>query len=114
MAIQRLMVAGKLKKSPMEKMATAVSAGVFEDECVLDLNYHEDAAATVDFNFVMTEHLELIEMQGSGEEATFTEEQMLEMLRYSKKGVAEIAALQHQAVDDFDATADLEAIERLR
>ena len=62
----------------------------------------------------MTENLDLIEMQGSGEESTFTEEQMLEMLRYSKKGVAEIAVLQREAIAGFDATADLEAIERLR
>ena len=114
MAVQRLMVAGKLKKSPMKQLATAISAGVFEDECVLDLNYHEDAGATVDFNFVMTENLDLIEMQGSGEESTFTEEQMLEMLRYSKKGAAEIAVLQREAIAGFDAAADLAAIERLR
>lgn len=114
MAVQRLMVAGKLKKSPMKQFATAISAGVFEDECVLDLNYHEDAGATVDFNFVMTENLDLIEMQGSGEESTFTEEQMLEMLRYSKKGAAEIAVLQREAIAGFDAAADLAAIERLR
>ena len=80
----------------------------------VDLNYHEDAAATVDFNFVMTEDLELIEMQGSGEEATFSETQLLEMLQHSKKGVAEIAILQNEAIAGFDATADLEAIARLK
>ena len=53
-------------------------------------------------------------MQGSGEESTFTEEQMLEMLRYSKKGAAEIAVLQREAIAGFDAAADLAAIERLR
>ncbi|NNE94049.1 MAG: ribonuclease PH [Verrucomicrobiales bacterium] len=114
MAFQRLITAGKLKDSPMKQLAVAVSAGVHDNECVLDLNYHEDAAATVDFNYVMTENLDLIEMQGSGEEATFTEEQMLEMLRLSKKGVAEIAALQRETLSNFDPAADLEAIERIK
>ncbi len=113
MAFQRLIVAKKLKASPLKQMAAAISAGVFEDECVLDLNYHEDAAATVDFNFVMTDDLNLIEMQGSGEEATFTEEQMLEMLRYSKKGAAEITEKQRETLESFDPTLDLAAIDRL-
>jgi ribonuclease PH len=98
----------------MPKMAAAVSAGVWEDECVLDLNYHEDKDASVDFNFVMTEGLDLIEMQGSGEEATFTEEQMLRMLELSKKGVVEIAKIQQEALDQFDASAESTVIEKLR
>ncbi len=114
MAFFRMIEAGLIESSPMPKMAVAVSAGVWEDECVLDLNYHEDKDASVDFNYVITEELDMIEMQGSGEEATFTEQQMLRMLELSKKGVLEIAKLQHAALADFDAAANSVIIDRLR
>ena len=112
-AFLRMIEAGLIESSPMPKMAVAVSAGVWEEECVLDLNYHEDKDASVDFNYVMTEDLNMIEMQGSGEEATFTEEQMLRMLELSKKGVLKNAELQHEALDQFDAGAESGVIERL-
>lgn len=102
MAFQRLIAKGELKQSPMKKLAVAVSAGVYEDVCCLDLNYPEDRDASVDFNYVMTEDLALIEMQGSGEEATFTEAQMLEMLALSKQGVTEIARQQREVLAAFD------------
>ncbi len=114
MAFQRMIVAKKLTQSPMPKMAAAVSTGVWQDECVLDLNYHEDKDASVDFNYVMTEDLAMIEVQGSGEEATFSEEQMLRMMALAKKGAQEIAALQREALAAFDPLANLEIIERLR
>lgn len=114
MAFRRFEAAGKLKAKPMTTFAAAISAGVWEGECVLDLNYHEDKDAAVDFNFAMTSDLEMIEMQGTGEESTFSEEQMLEMLRLGKKGITEIAALQTAALDSFDPTANLELLSRVR
>jgi ribonuclease PH len=114
MAFQRLIVARKLTQSPMPKLAAGISAGVFQDECILDLNYHEDKDASVDFNYVMTEDADMIEVQGSGEEATFSEAQMLRMLELAKKGAAEIGALQRSCLEGFDATANLEIIERMR
>ena len=114
MAFLRMIEAGLIESSPMPKLAVAVSAGVWEDECVLDLNYHEDKDASVDFNYVITEDLDMIEMQGSGEEATFTETQMLKMLELSKKGILEIAKLQHQALAEFDPKAKSGVVERLR
>jgi ribonuclease PH len=114
LAFRRFIAAGKMTESPMKKFASAVSAGIWNGECLLDLNYHEDKDATVDCNYAMTEDLEMIEVQGSGEEATFTEDQMIEMLQLGKKGVAEIAARQHEAVDSFDPTADVEILTRLK
>lgn len=114
MAFQRLIVAKKLTQSPMPVMAAAISAGVFGDECLLDLNYHEDKGASADFNYVMTEQLDMIEVQGSGEESTFSEAQMLKMLELAKKGAAEIGALQRACLEGFDASANLEIIERMR
>jgi len=114
MAFRRLVAAGKLAASPMKQLAGAISAGVYEDACVLDLNYPEDRDASVDFNYGMTEDLDMIEMQGSGEEATFSEAQMLEMRELAKKGTLEIAKMQRETLDAFDPTADVEALIRIK
>jgi len=113
MAFRRLIAAGILVVSPMKQMAAAVSSGVWEDGCILDLNYPEDRDATVDFNYVMSEDLNLIEMQGTGEESTFTEVEMLEMLRLGKKGIAEIFQEQRKVLNGFDPSADEEALARI-
>lgn len=113
MAFQRFLTAKKWESSPMNGLAAAISAGVWQDSCVLDLNYHEDKDATVDFNYAMTADLDLIEVQGSGEEATFSEEQMLEMLQLGKKGVAELVEKQKDALSRFDPTANVEILARI-
>ncbi|NLT70555.1 MAG: ribonuclease PH [Verrucomicrobiaceae bacterium] len=113
MAFRRFVTAGKLPASPMRQLAAAVSAGVWEDGCCLDLNYHEDKNATVDFNYAMTADLNLIEVQGSGEEATFTEAQMLEMLALGKKGVADLVVAQEAALAAFDPSANVEILTRI-
>jgi len=113
MAFRRFIAARKMTVSPMRQLAAAVSAGVWEGGSCLDLNYHEDKNATVDFNYAMTSDLNLIEVQGSGEESTFTEEQMLEMLAFGKKGVSELIAAQEAALARFDPTANVELLTRL-
>lgn len=113
MAFRRFVAARKLPKSPLRQLAAAVSAGVWEGACCLDLNYHEDKDASVDFNYAMTEDLRLIEVQGTGEEATFSEEEMAEMLAFGKKGVSELVAAQRAALDRFDPTANLEILTRI-
>ena len=113
MAFQRFIAAGKIKESPMSQFAAAVSAGIWDGNCVLDLNYHEDKDATVDCNYAMTADGQMIEVQGSGEEATFSEEEMLEMLRLGKKGVGEIVEKQKGALEVFDPKANLEILTRL-
>ncbi|MEM6279166.1 MAG: ribonuclease PH [Verrucomicrobiota bacterium] len=113
MAFQRFIAAKKFEASPMREFAAAISTGVWDGDCVLDLNYHEDKDAAVDFNYAMTAGLELIEVQGSGEEATFSEEQMLKMLQLAKKGVSEIVELQEEALSSFDPTANVEILARI-
>ena len=76
------------------KLVAAVSAGVLNGEPVLDLNYEEDKGVSVDFNLVATEDDEFVELQGSGEETTFSAEQLSGMLALGKKGIAELIALQ--------------------
>lgn len=111
-AFNKLMNEGKLKDFPIRKLVAAVSAGVHEGNPVLDLNYLEDKGATVDFNVVMTESLEFVEVQGSGEEAVFSGDQMGAMLDLCRKGVAEIFSLQKAAILTADkaAPADLSSL----
>ena len=71
----------------MQKLVAAVSAGILDGQAILDLNYEEDKLVTVDFNLVATEDGEFVEVQGSGEEATFAGSQLDEMLALGRKGI---------------------------
>ena len=93
-ACRKLADEKKIEAPPIRKLVAAVSAGVLNGESVLDLNYEEDKAVTVDFNLVATEDGEFVELQGSGEEATFSGDQLSEMLALGKKGIAELIAAQ--------------------
>ncbi len=105
-AINALIAEAKLTHSPMRKKVAAVSAGIYKDTACLDLNYIEDRDASVDCNVVMTEDLEFVEVQGSGEEATYTDEQFQAMLALSKKGIQELSALQATAIAAAESAAD--------
>lgn len=113
MAFRRFIAARKMTVSPMRQLAAGVSAGIWDGVACLDLNYHEDKDATVDFNYAMTEDLNLIEVQGTGEEATFTEAQMVEMLQLGKKGIQELVTAQKKAIESFDPTANVELLTRI-
>ena len=93
-ACRRLIDEKRIESSPIRKLVAAVSAGVLGGVSVLDLNYEEDKAVTVDFNLVATEDGEFVEMQGSGEEATFSGTELSEMLALGKKGIGELIAAQ--------------------
>jgi ribonuclease PH len=93
-ACRKLADEKKIDLPPIRKLVAAVSAGVLNGESVLDLNYGEDKSVTVDFNLVATEDGEFVELQGSGEEATFSGEQLSEMLALGKKGIADLIAAQ--------------------
>ena len=98
LAVRKLQAAGLLKKSPLTKFVAAVSVGVVGGEAVLDLNYVEDKDAAVDMNVVMTDDGQFVEVQGAGEESTFSHEQLLAMLALGKKGVADLLAAQQQVL----------------
>jgi ribonuclease PH len=84
----------KLDAPPVQKLVAAVSAGILDGNAVVDLNYEEDKIVTVDFNLVATEDGDFVEVQGSGEEATFAQSQLDEMLALGRKGIAELIAAQ--------------------
>ena len=98
LAIRKLMAEGKLSESPLRRAVAAVSIGIVQKQALLDLCYEEDVAAEVDLNLVMDSGGEFIELQGTGEEATFSEEQLAEMLELGKAGVRELLAAQQAAL----------------
>jgi ribonuclease PH len=79
----------------MRKLIAAVSAGIVDGTAIVDLNYEEDKAAAVDLNLVATEDGEFVEIQGSGEEATFTQGQLEEMLALGRNAIAQLIVAQH-------------------
>ncbi|HEX4638646.1 MAG TPA: ribonuclease PH [Chthoniobacterales bacterium] len=79
---------------PIKKLVAAVSAGILDGRAIVDLNYDEDKAVTVDFNLVATEDSDFVEVQGSGEEATFAQSEMESMLALARKGISELIAAQ--------------------
>ena len=101
-AVNKLVAEGKLAESPMKRLVSAVSVGIRGGEALLDLCYVEDKDAEVDMNLVMTDQGEFVEVQGSGEEAVFTADQMNRMLELGRKGLEEIAELQRQVIAEED------------
>src|SRR5262245_1524869 len=93
-ACRKLVKEKKLDAPPMQKLVAAASAGILDDQPILDLNYDEDKLVTVDFNLVATEDGEFVEVQGSGEEATFSGSQLDEMLSLARKGIAALIGAQ--------------------
>jgi len=98
LACGALVKEGKLARSPLKKLVAAVSVGVIGGVPLLDLNYEEDKSAAVDLNLVLTEEAHYVEVQGAGEESTFTQEEFLAMLELGKRGAAELIAAQRAAI----------------
>ncbi len=99
LAGKRLVAEGKTRRSPLKSLVAAVSLGVLGGEILLDLDYEEDKDVAVDLNLVMTEGMELIELQASGEEAVFTEEQLAGMMEAGKVGIRRILEEQRKALE---------------
>ncbi len=100
LAIQKLLGDGKFIENPMLHAVAAVSVGLVDKQPLLDLCYTEDAGAEVDLNLVMNAAGEFIELQGTGEEATFSEAQLAEMLALGKSGIRELLAAQQVAIEN--------------
>jgi ribonuclease PH len=98
LAVNKLLAEKKLSANPILAGVAAVSVGIVAGKPLLDLCYTEDVAATVDMNLVMNSAGEFIELQGSGEEATFTDTQLADLLVLGKTGIRELLAAQQQAI----------------
>lgn len=97
-AVQQLLEQGRLDKSPIIHEVAAVSVGLLDDEVFLDLKYEEDVAATVDFNLVLNESLDIIELQGTAEAGSFSRQQMNQIMDMGELGVKQLLMAQRQAM----------------
>lgn len=94
LACQKLLDEGVLKKNPLVTFVAAVSAGIVEDQPLLDLCYEEDSHAMVDLNCVMTAQGEIVELQGTGEGRAFTIQEQRQLVDLCAKGIQELQAIQ--------------------
>ena len=97
-AVSQLIAQGKLAVSPITGPVAAVSVGIVAGKPMLDLEYTEDVGCDTDMNVVMTGAGHYVEVQGTAEGAAFTRAEMDELLRLAEKGIAELVALQQQAL----------------
>ncbi|GGF06611.1 ribonuclease PH [Halobacillus andaensis] len=107
LAFGKLVDKGTIKELPIQDYLTAISVGVIENEKeILDLCYEEDSKAEVDMNVVMTGKGEFVELQGTGEEATFSMNQLQKMLSLAENGVNELVGLQKEAIGKWAEVID--------
>ncbi|MFD1362182.1 ribonuclease PH [Lentibacillus salinarum] len=104
LAFDKLLQKGTLKKMPVTDFMAAISVGISSDgTALLDLDYKEDSEAAVDMNIVMTGAGEFIEIQGTGEEATFTGNQLQTMLGLAGQGMRELNSIQKSHLGNLAA-----------
>ncbi len=88
----------KITGEPISGSVAAVSVGVVDGVPLLDLCYEEDVSADVDMNIVLTGDGEYIELQGTAEKQTFSEEELAQMMGQAKKGISELTLIQKDAL----------------
>ena len=98
LAVRRLVRKENLSKDPLCRAVCAISSGIVDGEPRLDLAYSEDSAADVDFNFVLTDGGQFVEIQGTAEGNPFSDEDYGRLVALARKGAAELFALQKQAL----------------
>ncbi|MFZ0487815.1 MAG: ribonuclease PH [Arenicellales bacterium] len=97
-AVSWLMEKRVIKSNPLTGRVASVSAGIYEDAAVLDLDYEEDSRAETDMNFVMNEQGDFIEVQGTAEGKAFTRDQMLQMVNLAGTGVEQLIRIQSEVL----------------
>lgn len=95
-ALMAWVEAGKIPRLPLSGQVAAVSMGVVDGSCVLDLDYGEDSRAEVDMNLVATDSGEIVEIQGTGEQAPFDRKRLNDLLDLGEMGIAKLVALQNE------------------
>jgi ribonuclease PH len=88
----------QIPHSAMIRQIGSISIGIVKGEILLDLDYDEDSQADADFNLVMDEKGEIIELQATGEKKPFSSGELEIVLRYGKKGIFDLMKLQNQAI----------------
>lgn len=85
---------------PLRDSVAAVSAGIVDGQPLLDLDYHQDSAAAVDMNVVMTGSGQFVEVQGTGEEATFSDDELSRLLQLARSGIRRLTDFQRDSLGD--------------
>jgi ribonuclease PH len=101
-AVRRLQRRGELERDPLRDSVAAVSAGSVNGEVMLDLPYEEDVRAEVDMNVVATGAGRFVEIQGTGEECTFSRGELEELTTLALEGIAQLTKFQAQALAEGD------------
>ncbi len=94
LAFKTMMNKGMIRKIPIKEYLAAVSAGIYNDELLLDLDYKEDSGCMADVNFVMTETGKIVEVQGTAEGRTFSDSEFLKLMELSRNGIMQLIQLQ--------------------
>jgi ribonuclease PH len=89
------------QEHPMKELVAAISVGIYEGNIVVDLDYSLDSEADVDMNVVMTESGKYVEVQGTGEEASFSKEQLSDMLNEAEKAIKNLIVKQREVVNGY-------------
>lgn len=100
-AIYKLYSNGLIKKMPIQNFVSAISVGIVNDECLLDICYEEDSNAQVDMNIIMTDRCEFVEVQGTGEERPFSRKDLNKLLELGEKGNKELIRIQRSALGEI-------------
>ena len=98
-ALSGLVKTSVIESIPVKDQIAAISVGMVEGVAMLALDYSEDSAADVDMNIVMTGNGEFVELQGSGEEATFSPDQLAELLSLAETGIQHLLKVQRTALN---------------
>lgn len=101
LAVKKLLASGDIAEDPFTDSVAAVSVGMLGGREILDLPYAEDKDADVDANIVMTGGGRFVEIQASGEEATFDSDELAELLKLARGGIAKITELQNAAIESY-------------
>ncbi|GGE76179.1 ribonuclease PH [Priestia taiwanensis] len=102
LALGKLLEKGSIKKLPIKDYLAATSVGIVDEiGVVLDLNYEEDSKANVDMNVIMTGKGQFVELQGTGEEATFSYAELNELLAVAEQGIQDLIQKQKEALGEL-------------
>jgi ribonuclease PH len=98
-AFQKMVELGRMEDVPVRDSVAAISVGKTREGILLDLNYEEDSRAHVDMNIVMTGSGKFVEIQGTGEESVFSEDDVGEMMKLAQKGIKELTKIQKKSLE---------------
>lgn len=99
LAVRWLMARGRIKENPIQEHVAAISAGLWDGELVLDLDYEEDCVAELDSNFVVSESGRFIEVQATGEQHPFTQDQLVKLMNMASVGCSKLIDLQKKILE---------------